>query len=139
MNKNQWEFIKETALKLFRYGQETVEKNDLILVDTKYEFGIDKNGTIILVDEIHTPDSSRFWLKHSYDINISAGKEPENIDKEFLRKWIKIQCEMRNIDTTNIEKISSLINPDMVVETSKKYMQLYELITGNEFICYTNM
>lgn len=134
MSKKQWDFLKGVALKLFRYGQETVAKNGLILVDTKYEFGVDDSGMMVLVDEIHTPDSSRFWIKHTYETNIAVGKEPENIDKEFLRRWLKTECEMRNINTTNGEMMSALVTPEMVKETSKKYMELYELITGNEFI-----
>ena len=74
MTADQWKFVREKALELFRYGQKTVDKNGLILVDTKYEFGVDESGQIVLVDELHTPDSSRFWLKHTYKANLARRK-----------------------------------------------------------------
>ena len=91
MTQEQWDYVADKTKKIFQRGQEIAAKNGLILVDTKYEFGYDDEGNIYLLDEIHTPDSSRFWLKDSYEQRFSEGKEPENIDKEFLRLWFKEQ------------------------------------------------
>jgi len=135
MTQEQWDFCSSKALELFMFGQEQVRENGLILVDTKYEFGINSSGEIILVDEIHTPDSSRYWLANTYEQNFKEGKEPDNIDKEFIRKWIKKECTEQNLDVYNNELPK--ITAEMVVETSKKYMQLYDLITGNEFVIPT--
>ena len=141
MTEEEWAYVRSKALQLFKRGQEIVFKNGLILVDTKYEFGRDENGDIILVDELHTPDSSRFWIKHTYKKNLAQGKEPDNIDKEFLRKWLKKEYRERKADqeTDTPINVAEMVTPDMVVETSKKYMQLYELITGKEFMYYENI
>ena len=129
MPQKEWDFIKEKALELFRYGQSTVDKNGLILVDTKYEFGKDENGNIILVDELHTPDSSRYWLKPTYKERFTSGQEPQNIDKEFIRKLIKKKCVEENIDVyKNPDLLPSLITTDMVIETTKK---IYAIIRIN--------
>ena len=97
------------------------------MVDTKYEIGKGADGTIKLVDEIHTPDSSRYWIKTTYQARIRAGKEPENIDKEFLRLWFAKNC-----DPYKDESLPSA--PDeLVVELSARYILLYELITGKKF------
>ena len=89
MTLKQWETCKTYAYSLFQYGQELALKNGLILVDTNYEFGMDEDGKIILVDELHTPDSSRYWFNNSYNERMLKGEEPESIDKEIIRKWIK--------------------------------------------------
>ena len=127
MTQEQWEYVADKTRKIFQRGQEIAARNGLILVDTKYEFGYDEEGNIFLIDEIHTPDSSRFWLKESYVQRFSEGKEPENIDKEFLRLWFKENSDPYNDD----------VLPDapeeLVVELSKRYIQLFEMITGQEF------
>ncbi len=127
MTQEQWDHLADKTRKIFQRGQEIAARNGLILVDTKYEFGHDEDGNIYLLDEIHTPDSSRFWLKDSYEQRFSEGKEPENIDKEFLRLWFKENCDPYKDD----------VLPDapeeLVVELSKRYIQLYEMITGQEF------
>src|SRR3990167_10458988 len=87
ITKDLFEEIKMTAIALFIRGQEVAAKQGLILVDTKYEFGTDERGRLVLIDEIHTPDSSRFWQLTSYEERIGKGKEPEYFDKEFLRLW----------------------------------------------------
>ncbi len=89
MNEIEWEYMKEISLKLFKYGQNIVANKDLILVDTKYEFGKDYNGKIILIDEIHTCDSSRYWLKKTYQEKFNKGLEPDKFDKDIIRDWIK--------------------------------------------------
>lgn len=127
MSKEQWDFVAEKALKLFERGTEVAAKNGLILVDTKYEFGYDDKGDIFLIDEIHTPDSSRFWIKGTYQERFKENKEPENIDKEFLRLWFKEHC-----DPYKDESLPEAPE-DLVIELSKRYIKLFEMITGNEF------
>lgn len=127
MTQEQWDYVADKTEKIFQRGQEIAAKNGLILVDTKYEFGYDEDGNIYLIDEIHTPDSSRFWLKDGYDQRFSEGKEPENIDKEFLRLWFKENCDPYR------DEVLPDAPEELVVELSKRYIQLYEMITGQEF------
>ena len=119
--------VKKTAIALFVRGQELATKNGLILVDTKYEFGTDEKGNLVLIDEIHTPDSSRFWQLGSYEARINAGQEPEYFDKEFLRLWFK-----EHSDPYKDEKLPDAPQ-DMVEEMSRRYIQMYEQITGQKF------
>ena len=128
MSSEDYAVAAKMSLDLFAFGQKTAKENGLILVDTKYELGKDALGEIKLVDEIHTPDSSRFWIGSSYKERISVGDEPENIDKEFLRLWFAKNCDPYNDDT--------LPNaPDeLVAELSARYILLYELITGERFV-----
>ena len=112
---------------VFAKGQEVAAQRGLILVDTKYEFGKDENGVITLIDEVNTPDSSRYWLADSYKGRIVEGKELENIDKEFLRLWFRDNC-----DPYNDEKIPDAPK-ELVVKLSRRYIQLYETITWKEF------
>ena len=128
MTIKQFNQCEEYALKLFRIGQETVDKNGLILVDTKYEFGIDENNNICLVDELHTPDSSRYWIKKSYIERLLNKQEPDCIDKEFIRKWIKNTYE----DPYDLN-VEIIIPNEMRLDLSSKYVQLFELITGETF------
>ena len=93
ISPGQWELIAKAALLLFRFGQETAAKAGLILVDTKYEFGLDDAGHIILVDECHTPDSSRYWDAETYSARIAAGQEPDSFDKEIIRLWYREHCD----------------------------------------------
>jgi len=108
-------------------GKKIAKENGLILVDTKYEVGRGEDGQIKLVDEIHTPDSSRYWIEKTYEERIAAGEEPQNIDKEFLRLWFAKNC-----DPYNDEKLPEAPD-DLVVELSARYILLYELITGEKF------
>ena len=89
VNKPMFECIRQTALALFTRGQELAAGNGLILVDDKYEFGTDANGALVLIDEIHTPDSSRYWQRESYAARFAADEEPQYFDKEFLRLWFR--------------------------------------------------
>lgn len=122
-----WQKIETAALALFARGQEIAFKQGLILVDTKYEFGQDGEGNLLLIDEIHTPDSSRYWQANNYQERIDAGQEPQNFDKEFLRLWFKENC-----DPYKDEKLPDAPR-DMVVELSSRYIQIYEQITGKKF------
>ena len=126
MKRDEWRICKEYALKLFKFGQELSEKNGLILVDTKYEFGKDKSGNILLVDELHTPDSSRYWFKNSYIERFNNRKEPESIDKEIVRKWVK-----ENYKNPYDLDIEINIPDDLRLNLSSKYLQLHEIITSN--------
>jgi phosphoribosylaminoimidazole-succinocarboxamide synthase len=128
VEKDIWEKIEKIAFALFDYGTKIAEKNGLILVDTKYEFGINSKGEILLIDELHTPDSSRFWIKKTYEQRISENKEPENIDKEFLRLWFKEHCDPYN------DKVLPEAPKELVIELSSRYITLYEMITGKGFI-----
>lgn len=127
IDKETWQKLEDIAFKLFARGTEIAAKNCLILVDTKYEIGQDENGEITLIDEIHTPDSSRYWLADSYEKRIAQQLEPENIDKEFLRLWFRENC-----DPYNDPELPPAPD-DLVVELSSRYIKLYEMITGKEF------
>ncbi len=119
--------LRDTALALFKRGQDISAEHGLILVDTKYEFGLDENGTLTLIDEIHTPDSSRYWKLGSYEERMASGAEPEYFDKEFLRLWFKDNCDPYN-DPTLPEAPK-----DLIAELSRRYIEIYETMTGKEF------
>jgi phosphoribosylaminoimidazole-succinocarboxamide synthase len=127
MTQEQWNYLAEKALKLFKRGSRLADKNGLILVDTKYEFGYDDKGKIYLIDEINTPDSVRFWLKDTYKERIAKGEEPENIDKEFLRLWFKEHCDPYR------DKVLPEAPEGLVLELSNRYIRLYETIMGKQF------
>ncbi len=119
--------MEKTALKLFEKGTEIAGKRGLILVDTKYEFGETKEGEILVIDEIHTPDSSRYWIKEGYEERLRKGEEQKMLDKEYLRQWlIKEKNYMGNGPAPKIDE-------GVIVAASRKYIELYELITGREF------
>jgi len=118
---------KEIALNLFKFGQKTADRKGLILVDTKYEFGLDKEGELVLIDEIHTPDSSRYWLEETYEDKISRGEEPDNYDKEYLRLWFKKKFDPYK-DTEVPEPPTKIIN-----ELSRRYKFVYESLSSEGF------
>ncbi|MBP9716782.1 MAG: phosphoribosylaminoimidazolesuccinocarboxamide synthase [Candidatus Levybacteria bacterium] len=120
-----WKQMKKAALELFERGTKICEKGGIILVDTKYEFGLDENGKLILIDEIHTPDSSRFWIKKTYKWRIKKGLEPENFDKEFLRLWY---AKRGYTGDGKPPKMS----PALANQVSIRYIQIYKKITGKK-------
>lgn len=120
--------MEKAALDLFAYGTKVCEGKGLILVDTKYEFGL-YNGQLTLIDEIHTPDSSRFWRKDSYQTRVNNGEEPENFDKEFIRLWYSQKGYTGDGQPPEMGQ-------DLVVAASQRYVEAYELITGNKFEAY---
>ncbi|HEY4487614.1 MAG TPA: phosphoribosylaminoimidazolesuccinocarboxamide synthase [Candidatus Paceibacterota bacterium] len=122
-----FDHVKQKALALFARGQELAAERGLILVDTKYEFGLDEKDQLILIDEIHTPDSSRWWKLDSYEARMSAREEPEYFDKEFLRLWFK-----EHSDPYKDEKLPEA-PVELVEELSRRYIQMYEHITGKTF------
>mgnify|MGYP000692194153 FL=1 len=127
MTKEDWDYCSQKALDLFEFGQKKAQENGMILVDTKYEMGRDENGNILLIDEIHTPDSSRYWITDTYEERMSSGQEPQNIDKEFLRLWFVDNCDPYN------DKELPPAPDDLVIELSSRYIYLYETITGSVF------
>ncbi len=127
MTSEDWNFCSQKAMQLFDFGQRTALENGMILVDTKYEMGKDSDGNIVFIDEIHTPDSSRYWIADTYQERIENDKEPQNIDKEFLRLWFVDNCDPYNDETLPDAP------KDLVVELSKRYIYLYETITGKSF------
>jgi len=128
MTADDWEVCSMAALKVFALGQKIASEHGLILVDTKYEFGKDlETGEILLIDEVHTPDSSRYWLASSYEERIAAGLEPENIDKEFLRLWFRKHCDpYKDAELPDAPR-------DLVLELARRYITLYEMITWKIF------
>lgn len=124
VDKEIYEEMERIALELFKFGTEYCEKCGLLLVDTKYEFG-ELNGELVLIDEIHTPDSSRFWLKESYESRLNQGMEPEKLDKEFFREWLISQ----GINTG----IKPKLNDEIKIKVAERYIKVYELIIGEEF------
>ncbi len=119
--------VETTALKLFKRGQEVALKNGMILVDTKYEFGIDSNGELILADEIHTPDSSRYWYADTYEKLFKEGKDQRMLDKEYLRQWLI--REKNFMGDGDIPKIPD----EIIINVAKIYIKAYEEITGMKF------
>ncbi len=126
LSREQWDTVAAAALGLFARGQEIAAENGLILVDTKYEFGMDGDGRIMLADEIHTPDSSRYWKAASYPARFEAGENPESLDKDFLRLWIKDRCDPYREPIPDIPR-------DTLIEFSRRYITLYETVTGRPF------
>jgi len=126
LTQDQWDTVSSYALALFARGQELAARRGLILVDTKYEFGTDGEGRIVLADEIHTPDSSRYWLADSYDRAFAAGERPKGFDKDFIRGWVTERCDPYR------DRIPE-IPAELVEQTSKVYIQAYEMITGATF------
>ena len=118
LSQQQWQRLLELSLRLFQRGQQIAAQQGFILVDTKYEFGLDENNTIVLADEIHTPDSSRFWLQSSYQ---SDPTNPDMYDKELLRLCINALNEKNDLQLDAV-----------LLELAARYLTLYEAITGDE-------
>ncbi len=126
LTQEEWDTVAEYTRKLYDRGVEVAAKQGVILVDTKYEFGRTPDGKIVLIDEIHTPDSSRYWITASYAERLANGEEPENINKEFLRLWLSNQGYRG-------EGEMPVIPESVIVETAQKYIDAYERITGKTF------
>ncbi|MGO4355988.1 phosphoribosylaminoimidazolesuccinocarboxamide synthase [Rhizobium sp. RAF36] len=127
LTQEQWDTLSKYALALFARGQEMAAKRGLILVDTKYEFGTDADGNIILADEIHTPDSSRYWLADSYQAAFESGGRPVSFDKDFVRAWVADRCDPYKDAIPEIPA-------DLIEQTSAVYIKAYEAITGKTFV-----
>jgi phosphoribosylaminoimidazole-succinocarboxamide synthase len=126
LSQEQWRTVSDYALALFAKGREMARERGLILVDTKYEFGIDESGKIMIADEIHTPDSSRYWFLESYQQRFEAGERPESFDKDFIRTWVVARCDPYRDEIPEIPQ-------DVVLETSRVYIDAFERITGQTF------
>lgn len=126
LTPEQWQTVSELALALFVRGSEIACEHGLILVDTKYEFGFDPAGQIILADEIHTPDSSRYWLAESYQRRFAAGEPPESLDKDFVRRWVTARCDPYRDPIPEIPR-------EVVAEAARLYVEVFETITGQRF------
>ncbi|MEN9821846.1 MAG: phosphoribosylaminoimidazole-succinocarboxamide synthase [Actinomycetota bacterium] len=122
-----WGEVVEAALLLFRQGQERAADAGLILADTKYEFGLDADGAVMLIDEMHTPDSSRYWVAATYEQRLAAGDEPESLDKEVVRRAL--------LDAGYTGDGEPPVLPDDVWhQTSARYIDAYERLTGTTFV-----
>jgi phosphoribosylaminoimidazole-succinocarboxamide synthase len=115
------------AMALFAHGQKLCAQRGLILVDTKYEFGISKDGKVVLIDEIHTPDSSRYWFSKSYEERMQAGKTPESFDKEYLRRWLADQGFKGDGPIPTIPD-------DVRVEAARRYIEACDTVRGAPFV-----
>ena len=129
LSSDQWQFLEKKCLELFQFGSEQSKARGLILVDTKYEIGTNKNGEFVLIDEVHTPDSSRFWIASSYLERQSRGVEPESIDKEFFRLWFKERCDPYAFNKSQAH-LFPVAPSSLVSELAKRYVYLQEQITG---------
>ena len=125
VEKKLWEQIEQIALALFARGTEIAARQGLILVDTKYEMGLDADGRVTVADEIHTPDSSRYWIAGTYEDRHARGEEPESLDKEFLRLWLR----ERGISDDHIPELDD----DIRVQVAERYIDLFERVTGETF------
>ena len=128
LTSDQYEEIEEITFRLFTRGSEIAKKRGLILVDTKYEFGYDSNNNLYLIDEIHTPDSSRYFYQDTYNENMDKGEAPKQLSKEFFRQWL-IQNNFQGKDGQKLPKI----NDQIVKDVSERYIELYNKITGSKF------
>jgi len=126
LSQERWDELARLSLAVFARGRELAAERGLILVDTKFEFGLDENGTVCLADEILTPDSSRFWLQDSYAQKMAAGENPDGLDKEFLRLWVNARCDPYKDPIPEIPD-------DTLVEFSGRYIRLFESVTGLDF------
>jgi len=126
LDRATWERVMTAALTVFQRGQQVAEKAGLILVDTKYEFGRLPDGKVVLIDEVHTPDSSRFWKADSYPERLAAGQEPENFDKEFVRL---AYAEQGYHGDGPIPEVPS----GLWVAASQRYITIYEMLSGQAF------
>jgi phosphoribosylaminoimidazole-succinocarboxamide synthase len=127
VTETQWREVSEKALALFARGRSIAAERGLILVDTKYEFGRDRDGQILLADEIHTPDSSRYWFAESYPRRFAAGQLPDSFDKDFLRRWVAARVDPYRDPIPPIPR-------EIIAEAAQIYVSVFETITGEGFI-----
>jgi phosphoribosylaminoimidazole-succinocarboxamide synthase len=127
LTKSQWDEVSEKALALFARGQQIAAKRGLILVDTKYEFGTDATGAILLADEIHTPDSSRYWIADGYENALENGTRPPSFDKDVIRSWVVARCDPYKDPIPEIPA-------EMIEKTARVYIDAFEAITGQTFV-----
>ncbi len=126
MTPAQWDAVSSYAMSLFALGRKMAATRGLILVDTKYEFGLDGTGRIVLADEIHTPDSSRYWIADGYPAALAAGTRPPSFDKDVIRSWVAARCDPYHDPVPQIPA-------EMITKTSEIYIAAYSAITGQTF------
>lgn len=127
LTQAQWDEVAAKSLALFARGQEMAAQRGLILVDTKYEFGTDAEGNILLADEIHTPDSSRYWIADGYHAAFEAGGRPPSFDKDVIRSWVVARCDPYKDRVPEIPA-------EMIEKTALVYIEAFEKITGQPFV-----
>ena len=126
MTSKLWEQISTVSLALFEFASKELAKHGFIIADTKYEFGLDHQGNLLLIDELHTPDSSRYWELEDWEDSLKTAREPKSFDKELIRLWYKSCCNPYE------DKILPEAPPDLVREVSARYINLYERISGKQ-------
>lgn len=127
LTQSQWDEVSAKALALFARGQQMAAGRGLILVDTKYEFGTDEDGNILLADEIHTPDSSRYWIASGYAEAFANGTRPPSFDKDVIRAWVAARCDPYKDQIPEIPE-------EMILQTAQVYIDAFQMITGQPFV-----
>jgi len=133
LDSETFEYLRAMSLALFRRGSEMAEAQGLILVDTKYEFGRRADGTLVVIDEIHTPDSSRYFYADGYEERLAAGQPPRQLSKEFVREWL-MEHGFMGREGQHLPDLPD----DFRVNVSERYVELFESVTGSEFVPDTN-
>ncbi len=126
IDADTFEELEANVMKLFAFGQRKAAERGLILVDTKYELGRTPDGRIVLIDEIHTPDSSRYWYADGYEAAMEARADPRALDKEFVRRWL-VEQGFRG------EGTPPALTDEIRLEAAQRYIEIYEQLTGREF------
>jgi len=126
LTRAQWDTVSHHALALFARGREMARARGLILVDTKYEFGLDGEGRITLADEIHTPDSSRYWFLETYEQRFRGHQRPDSFDKDIVRNWVAARCDPYKEAVPEIPR-------DVILDAARIYVEVQEQITGKPF------
>jgi phosphoribosylaminoimidazole-succinocarboxamide synthase len=126
LERELWQKVQQAALAIFRQGQDIAARGGLILVDTKYEFGLTANGELVIIDEVHTPDSSRFWRADTYLTRLALGEEPDNFDKEFVRLWYAERGYRGDGEPPAWDT-------GLAVMAAQRYIAVYEMLTGRRF------
>jgi len=121
-----WEEMQSAALALFQHATQVLAHKDLLIADTKYEFGVDLKGNLCLIDEVHTPDSSRYWEVHDWETALKEGREPRSFDKEVMRLWYRAHCNPYD------DKELPIAPPELIHTTSRRYQELFQLVTQRE-------
>ncbi len=126
LTQAQWQAVSDYALALFERGRSIAGERGLILVDTKYEFGFDADGRILVADEMHTPDSSRYWLLESYERHFASGARPDSFDKDVVRNWVNARCNPYKDPIPEIPR-------ELRLRAAATYIGVFESITGKSF------
>ena len=126
LTRGQWQTVSDHALALFERGRSLARQRGLILVDTKYEFGFDGDGRILVADEMHTPDSSRYWLVDSYERRFESGARPDSFDKDVVRNWVNARCDPYKDPIPEIPR-------ELRLQAAATYIGVFETITGSGF------